>query len=488
MAETPGDIQHALQVAAPEAEQARCANCGTVLVGPWCHACGQHDRTALKHLPALLDDGLDLLLNVDGRLLRTLPALLLRPGFLAREYFAGRRTRYIPPFRLMFFLSVLAFLVIQLDINSNGTRGVEVASFAADTTPAQVRADLNRALAQIDAARQDPDLPAVGRSALELSANALRTQANQRLRELGAAPAATAAAPPLLPADALVGTAGAGELLRSIATAPDRAELARRTERANNAVSEALVSDSLAPQVRAQLDDLRHRIYRAMGQREAELSAARSAATSAPAAPAGAAGAAPAIGSTARRGANITLDMSDLEHLPSVHVGWLPDFADRALSRAIARARDNIHALRSGDTGTRQRLVAATLSVLPQTLLVLLPLFALLLKIVYLFKRRLYIEHLIVAMYSHAFIFLTLLLSALLVLVGELLPDWSGSPLGWLQVLIWCWLPLYLLLAQKRIYAQGWFFTLLKYGVVGVCYTVMMSMAVAAAALIGLAA
>ena len=37
---------------------------------------------------------------------------------------------------------------------------------------------------------------------------------------------------------------------------------------------------------------------------------------------------------------------------------------------------------------------------------VLIPLFALLLKLFYVFRRRLYMEHLIVALHSHAFLFL----------------------------------------------------------------------------------
>ena len=52
--------------------------------------------------------------------------------------------------------------------------------------------------------------------------------------------------------------------------------------------------------------------------------------------------------------------------------------------------------------------------------LVLLPVFALMLKIVYAFKRRLYMEHLIVALHSHAFLCLTLLL----LFVANLLERW----------------------------------------------------------------
>jgi hypothetical protein len=37
---------------------------------------------------------------LDGRMWRTLIGLFFRPGFLSREYFAGRRRRYIRPARL----------------------------------------------------------------------------------------------------------------------------------------------------------------------------------------------------------------------------------------------------------------------------------------------------------------------------------------------------------------------------------------------------
>lgn len=51
---------------------------------------------------------------VDGRLWRTLFALAFRPGFLTREYLAGRRRRYVRPARLFLVLSVALFALIRL--------------------------------------------------------------------------------------------------------------------------------------------------------------------------------------------------------------------------------------------------------------------------------------------------------------------------------------------------------------------------------------
>jgi hypothetical protein len=51
---------------------------------------------------------------MDGRLWRTLAALVGRPGYLTREYFAGRRKRYIRPARLFLVLYLLLFAVIGI--------------------------------------------------------------------------------------------------------------------------------------------------------------------------------------------------------------------------------------------------------------------------------------------------------------------------------------------------------------------------------------
>jgi len=46
--------------------------------------------------------------------------------------------------------------------------------------------------------------------------------------------------------------------------------------------------------------------------------------------------------------------------------------------------------------------------------------------------------------------------------------------------------PVHLLWMQKRVYAQAWPMTVLKFGVLGVLYSVLLAFAVTAAALIGL--
>ena len=86
-----------------------CANCGAVLQGPFCHACGQDSDTHKRSIGHLLMEMAESLFELDGRLMRTLPDLFLRPGRLARDYLEGRIARHVPPFRT-FLVSLLIFI------------------------------------------------------------------------------------------------------------------------------------------------------------------------------------------------------------------------------------------------------------------------------------------------------------------------------------------------------------------------------------------
>jgi hypothetical protein len=95
-------------------ERQRCRNCGAEAPGAYCPACGQETTVEMPTARKFLRDAAGRYVALDGRLWRTLQALLFRPGFLTREYFAGRRRRYIRPGRLFLVLSLAAFAALRL--------------------------------------------------------------------------------------------------------------------------------------------------------------------------------------------------------------------------------------------------------------------------------------------------------------------------------------------------------------------------------------
>jgi hypothetical protein len=103
-----------LAPAAPVAAGRACDNCGTITAGNFCSQCGQRLDTQLHSVGHFLRDATEVMTHADARVWRTLVPLLIRPGFLTREYFAGRRARYLQPFRLYLILSVVFFLLSAL--------------------------------------------------------------------------------------------------------------------------------------------------------------------------------------------------------------------------------------------------------------------------------------------------------------------------------------------------------------------------------------
>jgi hypothetical protein len=99
-----------------------CLNCGARLAGRYCSDCGQKDDPHRPTFGHFVAETFESLTHADSRLWRTLWALLVRPGLLTAEYFAGRRERYLPPVRLYIVFSVSYFLLLALFPDSTGSQ------------------------------------------------------------------------------------------------------------------------------------------------------------------------------------------------------------------------------------------------------------------------------------------------------------------------------------------------------------------------------
>ncbi|WP_255494666.1 DUF3667 domain-containing protein [Luteibacter sp. Sphag1AF] len=353
-----------------------------------------------------MEDVGDLLFHLDERVIHTLPALYFRPGFLTLEYFAGRRVRYIAPFRLMFVFCLLAFFFSHMAMNvskdvavhernapsaestgDSATRPKDAAAaFAAATTPEEVRSIYAARSEEMRNAADNEELPTIARMGMEAGQTMLWKSANERLIAMKAEA--------LPPPDALPGNG----------------------------------------------------------------------------------------------------HDSDMSTFPvTVHVSWLPDAVNERLSEGMAHMKANIILVKNGGPKQKEaarRILDGVFGVLPQVMFVLLPIFALILKLFYVFRRRLYMEHFIACLHSHAFMFLSLLLLSVLgMLAGWAKPHVAplASALGLIQLVMFLWIPIYLLIMQKRIYRQGWPMTVIKFWLVGSIYFWLLMAALCIAVVISLA-
>ncbi len=95
-----------------------CLNCGTELMGKYCHKCGQHitrDRMTVK---GLIMSYLDNAYFWDSHHLKTLWLLISRPGHLTNEYISGKFVSQVHPLKLNMFL-LLLFLTLFVFFGSD---------------------------------------------------------------------------------------------------------------------------------------------------------------------------------------------------------------------------------------------------------------------------------------------------------------------------------------------------------------------------------
>ena len=93
---------------------------------------------------------------------------------------------------------------------------------------------------------------------------------------------------------------------------------------------------------------------------------------------------------------------------------------------------------------------------LPKVLFFLIPLFALLLKLIYLLRKRFYSEHLVFALHYHSVLFINLLLVVGLVALGRVAPAALAATARGFAIALGAWSVLYLVPAIKTTYGHGW--------------------------------
>ncbi len=350
----------------------QCENCEIPLQGPFCHQCGQPEKTPIRDLVSLSTDAFDYLFDVDARVWRTLVSLFFVPGKLTEAYLRGKRMSFVRPLRIYLVISALLFIVVT---SMSDLGGIEVRQ---NGDVVVIDGDGGGDGKRVPPDEPVPVTPPVPESTAPAGADAPVAES---------APAAPAA--PASP------TSGAKDKDRD-----------KEKEEEKEPISLTIFG-------------------------------------------------------------NQPWHPTDN---PLVF-DWLPEAGNQWLNEYIGIIQANLELARDDP----KRLGHAFLRVLPQSLFVLLPIFALLLKIVLVFKRRLYMEHLMVAIHSHTFLYIGILVAIGLSWIAEHWPEGWTNPWWMFMGFAIAWIPVNLFLTQKRVYRQRWWGAPFAFAVIGTLYLFLVS-------------
>ena len=118
--------QRPYQVAPLTQEEHTCATCGTSYQGNYCPRCGQSSRIGRYSVKTAFLLFLDVWGLGNRGMFRSIRDLLLRPGYMIRDYLGGMQMAYFPPFKMFFLLATLS-IVVNSGLNIKGDNQFETA-------------------------------------------------------------------------------------------------------------------------------------------------------------------------------------------------------------------------------------------------------------------------------------------------------------------------------------------------------------------------
>lgn len=406
---------------------ANCENCGTPLQGHYCHECGQSVHSPTRNFGHAMEEVFESFWHLDGRVFRTMRDLMV-PGRVARNYLEGKRARYIAPLRLFVILSLLTFFIGKLVVNL-------------DEQPLQFGGEGGAA---------------IGRAQTVEEVQAIEARL---LKDLSVEEDEAAKVPGV--DAALIATRARiqGEAASRIA----EIEAEAKQQGKQQSVPATSAPATTAPPTQA--------------------TAPRSDTEPPPAKPA-------AVPRKVKPGIKDNGEWRFNarpwdEKTNPVDVALMPGFVDRWFNSKIARAKKNVENMENVN-----QFVHAALAAVPTALFLLMPIFALLLKVLYLGSGRRYLEHLVVALYSHAWLLLVLLLMFLMNAIDQAAGDKGWVPIvtALVDMALWIWIPIYLFVMQHRVYGDHWLLTAVRYFVIGTIYMLLVLFVVLFAVLAGIVA
>jgi hypothetical protein len=160
---------------------------------------------------------------------------------------------------------------------------------------------------------------------------------------------------------------------------------------------------------------------------------------------------------------------SDRNRTPTIFEAWLQQRVEEKIGKNGSKGKFFLHSLMEN---------------LPYMMLGCIPLFAFVLKLLYFFRRIFYIDHLIYALHIHSFAYLSsLVITGVAIGLNQIAPQLR--PIAVFLLVSTALIQVFL--SVRRVYKQGWFMTLFKFSLGGVCYSIVLLLALGATTFITIA-
>jgi hypothetical protein len=397
-----------------------CENCGTPLTGEFCSQCGQHAIDYRRSLFRVVLDALDSFLNWDTKFLHSLNVLLLRPWQLTNDFNSGRRARYVHPLRIYLIASIIFFLLARaIDWDQQGPIQLT----------AQDRTELVASLSKM------------------IEPNSPLTEEQRAQVELARIKLAEA---------------------QGALTKEERAEV----RRAFKAYIKSEVRKSLSAEERAKMATMMARIPRIPDPDKEKITP--------PVAPAP-----PDINVPAVSVDEPPIPPGTVSPAPKVKAPFHFTVGPGGETKSpFALWLEKQIREKIGEDGSKAQLFLETLrSNIPAMMLCCIPLFAFVLKILYIRQGRYYVEHLVYALHIHTFLYVSVIVTSLAVMGANRTVPALG---GWIIAIMTIGIIVQIFLSIRRVYRQGWFMTMVKFSFGGLVYFFIIVLAVGTTALLTL--
>lgn len=419
-----------------------CLNCGFTLdsVYNYCPNCGQDNNDNNVSFNNLVGDFFSTYFSFDSKFVHSFKPFFIKPGELTLQYITGKRVHYAHPLRLYLIISLFYFFVFTLvgkdsiknDDESNSIvqvkRGLDDIEDLDDETVDQLYEILSsKRIRQI---KKDLDGKNIEDLKKSMSKN-LRTKDKVKLLQNLDSAAIKALGVDVYLKDSVVQA--------RLALAQAEVEKAKQLK-ADTLTKDISLSDSIT---QAQPDSLTEKETKDTEKLQGESKDDDDGVIF------------NRIDYNLINKLKDDRKLTDQQILDSMDIGAMTSMEERIVKQTIRVMRSD-----------EEQLAEFVLKNLPFMMLLLIPIFALVLKLLYIRRKELYIKHLIHGFHLHSFAYLFYGVSLLIMLYAIDDEDWN-SLFGSISFIL---VSTYAYISFLRVYKQHWFKTLIKFNITGMIY------------------